>query len=200
VTPRWSPDGQWIAFESNQAGQSEVYVIPSRGGAARRLTNDPATDAIPRWSRDGRYIYFCSDRTGRFEIWKIPAEGGTSEQLTTDGGFMAVESPDGQWLYYSQTRNYGPIFRRPLAGGQPEEVAPQLHGLFFVVTAGGVYYEAEDAIWFWDARSGGRRKVFAPANALGVGLDVSPDGRTLLFTQIDLSNAEADLYLIDGIR
>src|SRR4051794_17832349 len=151
ATPRWSPDGKWIAFESNQTGQTEVYVVPSGGGAARRLTDNPAVDAIPRWSRDGREIYFCSDRTGRYEVWKVAASGGPATQVTKDGGFVAVESPDGRWLYYSQTRNFGPVFRMPLGGGPSEELIPQLHGLFFAVTQSGIYYGVEEEIWCWEA-------------------------------------------------
>src|ERR1051326_6780017 len=114
ATPRWSPDGEWLAFESNQTGQSEVYVIHSAGGPLRRLTDDPAIDAIPSWSRDGHTIYFCSNRTGRYEVWKMPATGGAPTQVTYSGGFSAVESLDGKCLYYSQTRNYGPVWRMPL--------------------------------------------------------------------------------------
>lgn len=98
ATPRWSPDGVWIAFESNETGQTDVYVIRSNGGPVHRLTNHAASDAIPNWSRDGRTIYFCSNRTGRFEIWKTPAFGGAVEQVTRQRGFTAVESHDGRAL------------------------------------------------------------------------------------------------------
>src|SRR5262245_46501177 len=95
-------------------------------------------------------------------------------------GFVAVESADGQYLYYSQTRNYGPVFRMPLAGGPSEEVIPDIRGLFFTVTERGIYFESERAIWFWDAASRQRTEIFRPAKPMGVGMDVSPDGQTLL--------------------
>jgi len=200
ATSRWSPDGEWIAFESNQSGQSDVYVVPSRGGSPRRLTDHPAIDAIPRWSRDGKYLYFCSDRTGRFEIWKIAATGGDPVQVTSNGGFVAVESPDGRWLYYSQTRNFGPVLRMPLNGGPSEEVIADIRGLFFSVTARGIYYQSQGAIWFWDAATRETEEIFVPARSMGVGMDVSPDGKTLLFTQKTKESTGADLYLIDGLR
>jgi Tol biopolymer transport system component len=200
ATPRWSPDGKWIAFESNQSGPGDVYVVPSTGGQSRRITNGPALDAIPRWSRDGQYIYFVSYRTGRYEVWKVAASGGEPVQVTHDGGFVAVESPDGRYLYYSRTRNYGPVFRMPLAGGPSEEVIPDIRGLFFAVTERGIYFESRDAICFWDAASRQTREIFRPAKPMGVGMDVSPDGQTLLFTQIDRETSGADLYLIDGFR
>src|SRR5437870_1067118 len=36
--PRWSPDGKWIAFESNRGGSFQIYVIRTEGGEARQLT------------------------------------------------------------------------------------------------------------------------------------------------------------------
>jgi Tol biopolymer transport system component len=200
ATPRWSPDGKWIAFESNQSGSSDVYVVPSAGGTARRLTDDPAVDAIPRWSRDGRFIYFVSYRSGRYEVWKVASSGGQPVQVTHDGGFVAVESADGRYLYYSQTRNLGPIFRMPLNGGPSEEVIPELRGLFFALTDRGIYFDSRGVIYFWDETTRQTREVFRPAKPTGVGMDVSPDGTTLLYTQIDRETAGADLYLIDGLR
>src|SRR5271166_4200998 len=38
VFPRFSPDGNWIAFSSNRAGNYDVFVIPAAGGKARQLT------------------------------------------------------------------------------------------------------------------------------------------------------------------
>jgi Tol biopolymer transport system component len=198
ATPRWSPDGQWIAFESNQSGQSEVYVIPSAGGAVRRLTDNPAVDAIPSWSRDGRTLYFCSNRTGRYEIWKMPASGGQPTQVTFGGGFAAVESPDAKYLYYSQTRNYGPVLRMALAGGRAEPIIPEIRGLFYAVTSEGIYFQSTHTISFRDSASGRIHEVFAPSKPMSIGLAVSPDGQSLLFTQVEADGA--DLYMIDGLR
>jgi Tol biopolymer transport system component len=198
ATPRWSPDGEWIAFESNQTGQSEVYVIRSAGGPVRRLTDNPAVDAIPSWSRDGRTLYFCSNRTGRYEIWKMPASGAAPTQVSFNGGFAAVESPDGKYLYYSQTRNYGPVLRMPFAGGAAEAVIPDIRGLFYAVTSEGIYFQTTHTISFWASASGRIHEVFAPPKPMSIGLAVSPDGQSLLFTQTESDGA--DLYMIDGLR
>jgi Tol biopolymer transport system component len=198
ATPRWSPDGEWIAFESNQPGQTEVYVVRSIGGTIHKLTDNPAIDAIPEWSRDGRSIYFCSDRTGRFEVWKMAAAGGDPVQVTHNGGFSAVESPDGKYLYYSVTRNFGPVMRVPLAGGEPEQIISDLRGLFYAVSPRGIYFKSPRAISFWDASTGRTSEIMQPPKSTGVGLAVSPDGKTLLFTQIESEGR--DIYMIDGLR
>ena len=88
----------------------------------------------------------------------------------------------------------------PLSGGSPEEVIPDIRGLFFTVRPNGIYFNSRNAIWFWDAASGRTRHVFTPAKATSVGMDVSPDGETLLFTQVDREGLDADLYLIHGLR
>lgn len=198
ATPRWSPDGSRIAFESNESGQSEVYVIRSNGGPTLRLTQNSATDAIPGWSRDGQWLYFCSDRTGRFEIWKVPAAGGPEVQVTRDGGFSAMESPDGKYLYYTQTRSRGPLLRIPLAGGDTEIIDSKMRGLFFAVRPNGVYYYAQQAIWRWNPATKVAKELYRPNRSVVVGLAVSPDEKELLFTQ-DIAQ-ETDLYLIDGLR
>jgi Tol biopolymer transport system component len=52
-TPRWSPDGRWIAFDLVAAGNPNIYVISSQGGTPRRLTNGPFGNYMPplvaRW-------------------------------------------------------------------------------------------------------------------------------------------------------
>ena len=50
--PDWSPDGQWIVFESERDGNSEVYIVPARGGLMANLTQSPkSSDSAPAWSR-----------------------------------------------------------------------------------------------------------------------------------------------------
>src|SRR5438445_7257776 len=121
-SPRWSPDGQRIVFDSNIEGQFELYVIDANGGTPQRLTNHPAFDAIASYSRDGRWIYFDSDRTGRSEIWRVPAEGGQAVQVTRNGGTVAFESLDGAFVYYTKTFNSSNLWRTPVVGGDEVEI------------------------------------------------------------------------------
>jgi TolB protein len=47
--PAWSPDGKRIVFDSDRAGNSEIYVMHVDGSKVRRLTGDPADDGLPDW-------------------------------------------------------------------------------------------------------------------------------------------------------
>src|SRR6266536_948904 len=58
--PRWSPDGKWIAFESNRGGTFQIYLIAADGGEARQLTTISSEATQPVWSPDGRRIAFVS--------------------------------------------------------------------------------------------------------------------------------------------
>jgi dipeptidyl aminopeptidase/acylaminoacyl peptidase len=60
----WSPDGKNIAYISMQSGTSDVWIIPSTGGTARRITSSAALKKQPRWSKDGKWIAFVTIQSG----------------------------------------------------------------------------------------------------------------------------------------
>jgi dipeptidyl aminopeptidase/acylaminoacyl peptidase len=62
ASPRWSPDGNAIAFVAKRAGdeESQLYVIAPDGGEARRLTTLPTGAASPKWFPDSRRLAFVS--------------------------------------------------------------------------------------------------------------------------------------------
>jgi dipeptidyl aminopeptidase/acylaminoacyl peptidase len=58
MQPRWSPDGEWIAFLSIQEGVKNLYLIPSDGGEPIALTNSKKDVQTFAWSPDSRKIAF----------------------------------------------------------------------------------------------------------------------------------------------
>ena len=81
--PAVSPDGEWMAWQTNVDGEEdEVYLARVDGSEARNITNMPGLDGHPWFSRDGKWIVFESDRTGVQEIWKINLETMEQVQLT----------------------------------------------------------------------------------------------------------------------
>lgn len=102
----WSPDSRRLVLGSNHAGNFDLYMVDVDDGSKPRLfLGGPADESFPFWSRDGRWIYFASNRSGRFEVWRAAAEGGGPAQVTKDGGYLATESFDAKWLYYTRNNN-----------------------------------------------------------------------------------------------
>ena len=60
AAPRFSPDGKWVAYTSNQSGSSQVYVTPFPGPGGRSLISAEATAVTPVWTRDGKHLVYAS--------------------------------------------------------------------------------------------------------------------------------------------
>ncbi len=79
------------------------------------------------------------------QIWKTAADGSPSGiQVTKGGGFGAVESADGQFLYYSRTLVSSPIWRVPVLGGEELPLNEEVRSLRlprnFAVGEQGIYF------------------------------------------------------------
>jgi Tol biopolymer transport system component len=135
VRPRWSPDGQWIVFQSQERTRFDLRVVNVASKKMTSLTNGLFIDLNPVWSRSGRFVYFTSNRGGGWNIWRVPvtSEGAPADavqQLTTGPG-QDVEpalSPDGKHLAFAILKQNANIWRLPVspdtgrATGAPEEV------------------------------------------------------------------------------
>jgi Tol biopolymer transport system component len=198
-SPRWSPDGQWIVFDSNKEGQFEVYRMRANGGTPERLTHHPATDGVPSYSYDGRFIYFMSNRSGSNQVWKMGADGRNPRQITRHGGYLAFESYDRRWLFYSRADGDSPLYRVPVDGGAETQVLPRVNEFGFCVTLKGLLFstgEHSAGIEFLNLETGKISAFFQPELQMTVGLNLSPDQRHLLFPQRESSGS--DLMLVEN--
>jgi dipeptidyl aminopeptidase/acylaminoacyl peptidase len=197
-TARWSPDGHSIAFEFQSQPYYEVYVVEVPGGRPRLVPTFPGADnGAPNWSRDGQWIYFYSNHErGPFQLWKVPFKGGSPVKVTRNGGVYAIESDDGRFLNYSKLEQPG-IWKMPLDGGEETRVLDQPGPWFnWALARTGIYFLNESAtpngrIEFFDFASRKTTPIFSlekPASAFG-GLAVSPDGRSLLYGQIEVDDS-----------
>lgn len=103
--PRFSPDGEWIAFSGQYDGNTDVFVVPTAGGVPKRLTWHPDNDVVQDFTRDGSAVLFRSPRnvhTNRHQqLFTVPVEGGFPEQLPIPHANHAVFSPDGSKIAYT---------------------------------------------------------------------------------------------------
>lgn len=110
LDPRFSPDGKWVAFVSDETGESEVTVTAFPGPGPRTVVSRNGGRA-PRWSKAGRELFFVE----KDEVFAVPYE-------VTPGGFEPGEPVV--------------LFRAPIhqeAGGASFDVAPDGQSFLAVV-------------------------------------------------------------------
>lgn len=95
--PSWSPNGQQIAFASNQGSDTEIYRMSASNGSNQiRLTENLGFHESPNWSPNGQQIVFA--RPGG--IFKMKALDGSGQTQVTTGGVSPAWSPDGQQIVF----------------------------------------------------------------------------------------------------
>lgn len=95
-----------IAFNSDETGDYNVYVMAADGSGKRQITRHDSSDFSPDWSPDGRELVFVSNRTGHFELFKVLAGGGEPTQLTFSDAdnYKPAWSPDGKHIAFFSNR------------------------------------------------------------------------------------------------
>ena len=203
-SPRWSPDGRRIAFDSHgEDGRWDIWTIDTGGGAPRRLTN-AANNNTPTWSLDGRFVYFSSDRTGSVTVWRVPSTGGAGEQVTRAGGGRSQEGPDGKTLFFQRDPlGASPLLAVSPAGGVERAVLDCAPRCGYAVGAACIYHTACGGdpravrLSLLDPATG-RDRLLGWLDGPGMGLSVSADGKTILYTKV--VGEGSDLVLIENFR
>jgi Tol biopolymer transport system component len=120
----FSPDGRFIAYASDRAGNFDIWVQPIAHGEPIQVTSSVADQTQPDWSPDGTRIVYRSEADGG-GVHVVPAFGGAERRLTA-GGFRPRFSPDGRLVMYlgsleHETTNVirPDVFLIPSAGGVP---------------------------------------------------------------------------------
>lgn len=77
IQPKWSPDGKWVIFASDEGKDSkggnnyDIWMMDKEGSSKTQLTTNGSWDDNPCWSNDGKTIYFRSNRGGNWNIWRF---------------------------------------------------------------------------------------------------------------------------------
>jgi Tol biopolymer transport system component len=87
-SPRVSPDGKWVTFDSEDSGGATVWVYNLSGGTSIRRLTFGGKNRAPIWSADSQWVAFQSDREGDLAIFRQRADGsGAAERLTKTGAW-----------------------------------------------------------------------------------------------------------------
>ena len=104
--PKFSPNGEEIAFTASYRGNPDVYVMNTTGGVPKRITYGSHSDRMVEWHPSGDKILFASRRetgipSGRVnQLFLISKNGGMPEKLPIPYGEIASFSADGKQLAY----------------------------------------------------------------------------------------------------
>lgn len=104
LAPRFSNDGNKIAFSIIRGGNTDVYVMDLRSRQITRLTNDPGIDTSPSFSPDGSQIVFTSDRSGSARLYVMRSDGSGQRPISRGGGLYTAPSwsPTGNLIAFTK--------------------------------------------------------------------------------------------------
>ena len=107
---------------------SDLWLVPAKGGIARRLTGDEGNEYIAKFSPNGQQIAFAATYDGNMDVYIMPAAGGEPKRLTYHNALdIPIDwMPDGKSILFRSTRNspfgrYMSYYTVPAAGGTEEE-------------------------------------------------------------------------------
>ena len=154
-----SPDGKWLLYPSDLAGNSDLFRLPLSGGEPQQLTTGPADDFYPVTSPDGKDVAFHSFRSGSRDVFVMPLDGGAVQQVTHTPRQEAIPdwSPDGSALAFMDMATGGGVWtvRRDKSRHWGEPVQRLARGGFTVWSPDGRWLAVTSSL------IGGNLQVFA---------------------------------------
>ena len=110
LSPRWSPDGRFLAFTSYKEGNPDIYLRDLESGSTRKIVFYPGLNLPGSWSRDSKRLLVTLSRDGNQEIYDMNVENNLLLRLTRDFSIdvSPVRSPDERRIAFVSNRNGSP--------------------------------------------------------------------------------------------
>jgi tricorn protease len=217
-SPRWSPDGKWIAFTSNRTGNNDVFIIPATGGEPKQLTWYSGDDQALYWTPDGKGVVISTQRGANAwgsPLYVQPIDGSIAKPLGMGIARSGMISQDGAMIAFN--RNLPSAWRKEYRGNAAATIALMnvssgeisemtnadlkqyktfANNVFPMWGADGMVYfasERDGVFNLWrTSPKGGTAQQFTNLKNGGVFFpSISPDGRHIVFQQ------DFDLYTVD---
>jgi dipeptidyl aminopeptidase/acylaminoacyl peptidase len=214
--PRWSPDGQSIAFISTRGGKSQVWIIPVHGGEARQLTSISTEADGVTWASKGDALLFTS------QVYPDCADDACNKKRLEEAEKSKVKARVIDELLFRhwdawREGKYTHLFTVSAQGGKPRDLTPgAVDSPTWFLGAPDGYDISPDGTQacFTSNRSGGSRVAWSTNNDLFLvstkggeaknitkdnpGSDASPqyspDGRYIAYTSQAHDGYESDLF------
>jgi TolB protein len=184
---RPSPDGRWIAFDSDRDGTRAVYVMAPDGRDLRKVSGDGFA-VIPSWSPDMKWLAFVKAEASRPRVWNLWLRELSSGAMKRVSAFRSGQVwsaswfPDGRAICYSHddqlivtdlATGRHRIFDTPIRGRltRTPAVSPDGSRIVFQVLG--------DGVWMLDVATGGMRRILDDGTAEEFAWD--PRGRRIAY-------------------
>jgi Tol biopolymer transport system component len=116
---KFSPDGRWVVFTSNEAERNDVYVMPFPGPGPKVLVSRAGGD-LPRWRRDGKEIFYVAP-DNRLIAATVNGRGSTFE---VEAAQTLFEVHPGGFRYFYDVTPDGERFLVMTQREQPSSITP----------------------------------------------------------------------------
>lgn len=205
--PVWSPDGNWIAYQTVVDGNQEIFIRSTKSDQVINISNHPGRDGddYPEWSKDSRSVYFTSRRNGNSDIFKkVIGEPGLEQITDGPGDEMNPQlSPDGQRIAFAQGgRGQFDIYIMKTDGSQLKQVThTDLPEMFPTWHPDGktLIYQTRitrsQADIFRINIDGSNEENITKSEGVEFYPRISPDGKKILYASPD--DGDMDIYLLE---